>query len=113
VFSGSSETSCERRVSMTYLEGLRDAIKRLHGCESQHLTTVFVAETSPDGTVRKGAVEVFALISHPTAKRCFAWARDTDDGKRYFAVLDLPPVESAQEAVRAAMVDVARRREGD
>ncbi len=21
---------------MTYLEGLRDAIKRLHGCESQH-----------------------------------------------------------------------------
>ena len=98
---------------MTYLEGLRDAIKRLHGCESQHLTTAFVAETSQDGTVWKGAVEVFALINHPTAKRCFAWARDTDDGKRYFALLELPPVDSAQEAVRAAMAGEARRREGD
>ena len=110
MFPGSSETSWERRVGMTYLEGLRDAIQRLHGCQSQHLTTAFVAETSPDGTVRKGAVEVFALINHPTAKRCFAWARDTDDGKRYVAVLEVPPVDSAQKAVRAAIVDEAKKR---
>ena len=110
MFSGRSETSCERRVSMTYLEGLRDAIKRLHGCESQHLTTAFVAETSQDGTVWKDAVEVFALINHPTAKRCFAWARDTDDGKLYFAVLEVPAVDSAQKAVRAAIVDEAKKR---
>lgn len=94
---------------MTYLQELRDAIKRLHGCESKHLTTAAVVETSQGETVWKGEVEIFALIDHPTAKRCFAWAHETDEGKRYVAVLELPPVTSAQTAVRAAIVNEIKK----
>ena len=93
---------------MTYLDELKDAIKRLHGCESNHLTTASVVETLQGETVWKGDVEIFALIGHPKAKRCFAWAHETDKGKRYVAVLELPPVDSAQTAVRAAIIDEIR-----
>jgi|SRR5215207_2829509 len=99
---------------MTYLQELRDAIKRLHGCESKHLTTAAVVETFQGETVWKGEVEIFSLIDHPTAKRCFAWAHATgedDKGKRYVAVLELPPVVSAQTAVRAAIIDEARKQQ--
>jgi hypothetical protein len=96
---------------MTYLQELKDAIKRLHGCESKHLTTAAVVETFQGETVWKGEVEIFALTGHPTAKRCFAWAHETDEGKRYVAVLELPPVESAQTAVRAAIIDEARKQQ--
>ena len=93
---------------MTYLDDLKDAIKNLHGCESNHLTTASVVEMFQGETVWRGEVEVFALIDHSTAKRCFAWAHETDNGKRYVAVLELPPVDSAQSAVRAAIVEEAR-----
>ena len=93
---------------MTYLDELKDAIRRLHGCESNHLTTASVLETFEGETVWKGDVEIFALIGHPTARRCFAWAHETDAGKRYIAILELPPVDSAQAAVRAAIMDETR-----
>jgi hypothetical protein len=95
---------------MTYLDELKDAIKRLHGCEANHLTTASVIETFQGETVWKGDVEIFALIGHPTAKRCFAWAHETDKGKRYVAVLELPPVDSAQTAVRAAIVEEMKKK---
>jgi hypothetical protein len=94
---------------MTYIDELKEAIRNLHGCEAQHLTTASVLETFRGETVWKGEVEIFALIHHPTAKRCFAWAHETDKGKRYVAVLELPPVDSAQSAVRAAIVEEAKK----
>jgi hypothetical protein len=94
---------------MTYIDELQDAIKHLHGCESRHLTTASVVETFQGETIWKGEVEIFALIDHPKAKRCFAWAHETDEkGKRYVAVLELPPVDSAQSAVKAAIVEEIR-----
>jgi hypothetical protein len=98
---------------MTYIDELKDAIRKLHGCEAKHLTTASVVETFQGETVWKGEVEIFALIDHPTAKRCFAWAHasgEDDKGKRYVAVLELPPVDSAQKAVRAAIVEEAKRK---
>ena len=59
-------------------------------------------------TVWQGEVEVFNLRGHPTAKRCYAWAHSSGEngkGKRYVAVLELPPVDSAQNAVKVALVD--------
>jgi hypothetical protein len=95
---------------MTYLDELKEAIRNLHGCEANHLTTASVLETFQGETVWKGDVEIFALIDHPKAKRCFAWAHETNKGKRYVAVLELPPVNSAQTAVRAAIVEEAKRK---
>jgi hypothetical protein len=95
---------------MSYIGELKKAIRELHGCEAEHVESVPVKEEFQGQTVWQGEVEVFNIRGHPKAKRCYAWAHATDEkGKRYVAVLELPPVDSAQSAVRAAIVDEARK----
>lgn len=90
-------------------EPLRDAIRRLHGCESRWLEAVAVTETFEGRTVWSGTVQVFDLEGHPEATRCYAWSHVTDEGKtRYVAVLHVPPVDSPETAVRAAIVQEFR-----
>ena len=96
---------------MDYIDELRDAIRSLHGCEAEHIGFESVKEVFKGQTVWEGAVEVFNVRGHPTAKRAYAWAHETDKGKRYVAVLELPPVNSAQAAVRAAIVEEAKRKD--
>ena len=90
---------------MSDLAKLQDAIRRLRGCESEHVSTVAVRETFNGAVAWHGDVEVFNLRGHPKARRCYAWAyQDDDRNDRYTAVIELPPVDSAQTAVRAAIV---------
>ena len=85
---------------------LREAIRGLHGCESTWREAVHVHETHAGQTVWDGEVQVFELISHPGATRCYAWSHSTERGKRRFvAVLHKPPVDSPVAAVRAAILD--------
>lgn len=96
---------------MTYLEELRDVIRRVHGVESEHLESVSVKEIFQGRTVWEGIVEVFELKGHETAHRVYAWAHDTDDPdhpRRHVTVLHLHPIKSAQDAVRAAIVQEYR-----
>jgi hypothetical protein len=52
-----------------------------------------------------GEVEVFELIAHPDAKRCYSWSYQDDDGKEQFTtVLGVGPVVSPQAAVKAALI---------
>jgi hypothetical protein len=89
---------------MTDRERLRQAIRNLHGVESTHPLSEPVHETFQGETVWEGVVEVFALKGHPKAGLAYAWSHETDDGKRcYVAVLGVPPIESAQDAVRASI----------
>ena len=91
---------------MTYLDELRDVIRRLHGAEARHIESVPVIETFQGQTVWEGIVEVFDLTGHPTASRVYAWAHDTDDPNnphRHVTVLHLHPIKSARDAVRAAI----------
>jgi hypothetical protein len=85
---------------------LSDAIKNLHGCDATWLESVPVKETFQGQTVWEGVVEVFELIDHPTAKKCYAWSYLMDEsGKRKFmAVLHQRPVDSPEKAVRAYIV---------
>lgn len=90
-----------------YIAQLQDAIRNLHGCESRYVETVPVIETFRGETVWQGDVEVFHLRAHPKATTAYAWAHASgknDQGKRYVAVLELPPVTSAQTAVQAAVM---------
>ena len=90
---------------------LRDAIKRLHGCESAHTGSVPVVETFQGRVAWDGVVEVFALTGHSSADTCYAWSYQQDDGReRYFAVLKMPPVVSPETAVRAAIVSEFKNR---
>src|ERR1700687_5355990 len=96
---------------MTYIDELRDVIRRLHGAEATHVESVPVKETHQGKTVWEGIVEVFELHGHPTASRIYAWAHDTDDPKRprrYATVLHCHPITYAKEAVRAAIVQEFR-----
>lgn len=91
---------------MTYIEELRDVIRRLHGVESSHVESVPVKETFQGKTVWEGVVEVFDLRDHPKAPKIYAWAYQTDNPKkpRHVTVLHLGPVTSPLLAVRAAIV---------
>jgi len=87
---------------MTYIEALQDAIQKTHGCASVHVESVSVHEVFRGETVWDGMVEVFALEGHGKARHCYAWGYQDDSGHgQYVAVLDVPPVDSAQKAVQA------------
>ena len=90
-----------------YIARLQQAIRDLHGCESQYLETVPVKEMFQGKIVWQGDVEVFQIRGHPKAKRAFAWshvAGANDQQTRYITVLELPPVDSPQAAVKAAIM---------
>ena len=96
---------------MSYIEELRDVIRRLHGAEATHIESVPVKETFKGETVWEGIVEVFELTGHATAHRVYAWAHETDDPNkpvRHVTVLHLHPIKSAQDAVRAVILQEAR-----
>ena len=95
---------------MTEIERLQKAIRDLHGCDSTYLTSVPVRETFQGKTAWEGIVEVFLLAYHVTAKRAYAWSYKADNGEtRYVAVLGVPPVESALDAVRAYIASQAQQ----
>jgi hypothetical protein len=99
---------------VTYLDELRDVIRRLHGVESRHIESVPVKETYHGRTVWEGIVEVFELRGHPKAEKVYAWAHETDDPqkpKRHVTVLHIHPVTSPLLAVRAAIVQEFRNAE--
>jgi len=96
---------------VSYIEELRDVIRRLHGAEATHVESVPVKETFNGQTVWDGIVEVFDLAGHATAHRVYAWAHETDDPQkpiRHVTVLHLHPIKSAQDAVRAAILQEAK-----
>jgi hypothetical protein len=97
-----------------YILELKKTIRSLHGVESEHVESVPVTETFQGRTVWEGIVEVFDLIGHPTAFRVYAWAHDTDDPqnpRRHVTVLHAHPIKSAEDAVKAAIVQEFRNLE--
>jgi len=99
---------------VTYIEELRDVIRRLHGAEATHVESVPVKEEFQGRTVWDGVVEVFELKNHPKAFRAYAWAHETDNPQkpvRHVTVLHLHPIKSAQDAVRAVILQEARNLE--
>jgi hypothetical protein len=96
---------------VSYLEELRDVIRRLHAAEAMHVESVSVKEEFQGQTVWEGTVEVFDLEGHPTAHRVYAWSHDTDDSanpRRHVTVLHAHPVKSARDAVRAFIVQESK-----
>lgn len=88
------------------IKSLEKAIFDLHGCKSTWIESVPVKEIFEGETVWEGVVQVFDLINHPTAKRCYAWSYQLEGSKkrRFFAVLHQGPVDSPEKAVRATVI---------
>jgi hypothetical protein len=91
---------------------LKRAVEAQHGCTATFVQSVPVRETFVNKTVWEGVVHVFRIDGHPQAHKAYAWSSPIEgsDKRRFFAVLHLPPVASAIEAVRATIV--AERRSG-
>ena len=90
-----------------YIERLKQVVFHLHKSDSEHFESVPVEEVFNGQTIWKGIVEVFMLKNHPKAKRCFAWSHregKKDEGERFVAVLEIPPIISPQTAINASIV---------
>lgn len=99
-----------------YIAELQAVFLSLHGCSAKYIETVPVLEEFQGATVWQGEVEVFELFNHPKAKIGYGWGYsvgDNDQGRRYITVLELPPVNSPQTAVKAGImqeINDARRK---
>jgi len=87
-------------------------LEHLHKCAAIHCAKVPVREVFRGQTLWEGDVEVFDLSGHPKAKRAYGWSHA--DGKddldeKIVTVLGLPPVDSAQTAVKVAIVSEIKR----
>jgi hypothetical protein len=85
------------------LEELRDTIERRHDCKAKHVNSVRVVEMAGFRKTWQGVVEVFELTGHPDARNCYGWRCGTSAEAKYISILDIPPVTSAQAAVRLAI----------
>jgi hypothetical protein len=84
---------------------LRKAVERLHGGGARLVRSVRVSE-SFDGKLWEGVVHIFELTGHPTASLAYAWSSPAEGSteRQYFAVLNIPPITSPAEAVRATVM---------
>ena len=90
---------------MNAIERLQQAIRDLHGLESDFVRIEPVHETFQGKTVWEGDVKVFRVRGHPQAHYAYAWTREDADGtKHHVAVLGVPPIDSPQKAVQAAVM---------
>ncbi len=79
---------------------LSAAILKTHGVVAQWMTATAVKEKAPGGGVWQGDVQTFALVRHPTAQYCYAWAEDMGESTQIFMALKVPPINSPADAVR-------------
>ena len=94
-----------------YIIRVQVAVAQLHNCGAIWRKTVPVHEDFHGQAVWSGNVEVFDLIGHPKAKCAYAWSYregENDEGERFITVLEIPPVVSAETAVRVQIVKDAK-----
>lgn len=90
------------RSVIPYLQKVAQAVEAMHGCQCSHESEDLVHEKVRGQTVWRGMVETYILTGHPKATKAFAWGWRDDAGEmRFAAVLNLPPVKSPQDAVKA------------
>ena len=87
------------------LARIKKAIEIAAECPAQHLETARVVEVFRSQTMWDGEVEIFQLEGHPKAKRAYGWERNG----RVTTVLEIPPVDSANTAVRASIIASVRK----
>ena len=99
---------------MNPIDRLRQAISDLHGLDAQYLRAEPVHEVFEGKTVWEGDVKVFRVRGDPKAQFAYAWTREDDDGtKHHVAVLGVPPINSALDAVRAAVIAHMKKQQGN
>jgi hypothetical protein len=86
------------------IERLKYAIEKKENCRAKHVQSLPIREKMESEVIWDGVVETFDLENHPTAKRAYAWERGTGKEPEYKIVLGISPVNSANDAVKAAIM---------
>jgi hypothetical protein len=82
------------------------AVMHLCNCGATWRESVHVREVFRGKTLLAGEIEVFDLTGHLKAKRAYGWLQtegEANQGERFVAVLEIPPVDSPQTAVKMAI----------
>lgn len=91
-------------MSESQIANLQQAVEGLHDCKATFKEKTHVIETFEGNNAWEGDIYIFDLEEHPNAKIAYAWSSPIGAGQRkFYAVLHIPPVESAQNAVRASI----------
>jgi hypothetical protein len=96
-------------MKMRHLYDIQIAVERTAGCEAMHVESRPVLEMFHGGTVWDGVVEIFNLIGHPDAKRAYGWTYQDGKETHRVVILDIPPVNSPNTAVRAFIAARAQK----
>lgn len=91
-------------------QDLAIAVSDQHGVQATLDHIEGIDERFQGNPVWQGIVHVFRITGHPQAKLAYAWSHSLDgsDKRRVYTVLGVPPINSARDAVRAAIVAEAR-----
>jgi hypothetical protein len=90
-----------------YLDRLKLVIEHRHKCSAHSLRSERVKEEVDGGTLWEGEVEVFGVTGHPKARRCYCWS--CGEPEEFITILELPPVDSAQSAVKVGVAYQVKR----
>jgi hypothetical protein len=94
-----------------YVQALQDAIRNTRECESRHIRSVPILEEYNGEKVWDGNVELFALSGCKEAESCYAWGYKREDGSvEYVTVLQVPPIRTALDAIRAFIIHDAKKK---
>lgn len=90
-----------------YIARRQTTIQHLHNCATVWRASVPVHEVFGGKTVWAGAVECFDLTGHLKAKKCYAWSNG--EPEEIIAILELPPVQTVQDAVKVGVAYQIRK----
>ncbi len=89
------------------MDELKAHVEQLLSCKvKKHVGEKAVDETFKGLPVWQGTVHEFLIEGHPQTNTCYAWSSPIEGSERrkFYAVLKTPPINSPQDAVRAAIV---------
>ena len=84
-----------------------DAIKENYGCSSHWLRSITVAVDLGNQLRWRDVVQVFALHDYVKAEIAYAWTYRSRGEDKVVTVLGIPPIDSAQAAVKSVIGDPA------
>ncbi len=90
---------------------LKDAVEAQVGGDATFLESVLVRDTFQGQIQWNGMVAVFKIENNPRgARRAYVWIYDLPDGRPgFFAVPQTHKINSPEAAIRAAIMEKARR----
>lgn len=90
------------------IANIQKAVEKAAECPAKHLESVAVVEGFRNQTIWEGIVEIFALEGHVKAERTYGWQTGQGADAQFTAVLEIPPVDSPNTAVRASIAAKAK-----